>query len=130
MERLTGDYKKGSSKTWSVTEVIFNGSEDRTSTWAGFTITHTTTGGVGGTHSYSSVNGVSGGPWPSGGSWEFGGTVDNPNINKIIRDDSLEIAITVNDTELTMTFIFDNNIHQRGRIAAVNGEYTFTFAAN
>ena len=127
LERLVGDYKASSSKSWTVSEVLFDGSENRTADWTGFTITMSTTGTISGTHSYTTTGGLAGGPWPGSGSWEFGGTVDNPNINKIIRDDGLEIAITVNDSQLTMTFIFDNNIHTSGRIEAVNGEYSFTF---
>ena len=130
LERLVSSYTTSASKTWTVSEVFFDGTENRTGDWTGFAITLSSTGGVTGTHSYSTTGGLSGGPWPPIGSWEFGGTVDNPNINQIIREDNLEIAVTVSDNELTMTFIFDNAIHTSGRVDAVNGEYSFTFSSN
>ena len=126
--RLAGEYKTANNKTWSVSSVLFNGVEDRTSDWTGFTLT--IAADPDGANSYSTTNAFSPGPWPSSGTWVFGGTVDNPNINKIIRDSTpneLDIAITVSDSELIMTFTYDDQVHNGGRIEVVNGEYSFTF---
>lgn len=113
------------TKTWTVSDVLFDGIEDRTADWTGFTLTLTSSETA--SNGYTTTGGLSGGPWPSSGTWEFGGTADNPNINLVVRDDALEIAINASDNQLTMTFTFDNTIHNSGRTEVVNGEYRFTF---
>ena len=128
-QALTGDYKATSSKTWSVSNVTFEGFEDRTADWSGFTVT--VSSNPNGNNEYTTSGAFSPGPWPTSGTWRFGGTADNPNINKVIRDSSpeeLDIAITVNNSQLVMIFTFDDAVHRSGRIEEVNGEYTFTFS--
>ena len=123
LEKLAGAYNTSSSKTWTVESVTFDGSENRTDEWSAFTLTISTNGS--GTNNYATSNAFSPGPWPSSGSWAFGGTTDTPNINLVVRDGNLDVAITVSETSLTLTFTFDNQIHNGGRIDAVNGEYVF-----
>ena len=107
------------TKTWTVESVTFGGSEDRTTDWSGFTLTVT------GNQGYSTTNAFSPGPWPASGTWSFATTGGTADINKVLRDDGLEIAITVSATSLTMTFTYDDTTHQGGRTEAVNGEYVF-----
>ena len=130
-QKLTGEYKSASSKTWTVSSVLFDGIEDRTSDWTGFTLT--ISADPNGVNGYTTTGGVSPGPWPLSGTWSFGGTVDNPNINLVVRDSTpneLDIAVTVNDSQLTMTFTYDDQTHLGGRTEVVNGEYAFTFTSN
>jgi len=130
LEKLAGSYKTTSTKTWTVQSVTFNSTEDRTAEWAGlgFTLSLSTDGA---NHSYTTANAFSPGPWPASGTWSFGGTVDNPNVNLLLRDNQLEMASSVNvdATTLTLVFIFDDTVHSGGRTEAVNGEYIFTFTA-
>ena len=131
-EALTGAYATSSSKTWTLSNVTFDGFEDRTSDWTGFTLTMSNNPS-GSSNSYTAASAYTPGPWPSTGSWRFGGTADNPNINQVIRDaapEELDIAIVVNATQLVMTFTFDDAVHRSGRTEVVNGEYSFTFTAN
>lgn len=129
LEKLTGSYNSSSSKTWTTSSVMFDGSEDRTDDWNGFSLTISTSGTLS-NNSYSTAGAVSPGPWPSSGSWSFGGTEDNPNINQVVRNDGLEIAVNVSGTSLTLTFTFDDSQHSGGRVEAVNGEYIFTLTSN
>ncbi|MDH5397929.1 MAG: hypothetical protein OEX02_07275 [Cyclobacteriaceae bacterium] len=108
------------SKSWTVESVTFQGSEDRTADWAGFTITITSG------KTYSTSGAFSPGPWPASGTWDFvqdnGGTV---NINKIVRDDGMEVSISVSAAALTMTFTYNDTVNNGGRSDAINGEYVF-----
>jgi len=107
------------TKTWTTESVTFGGNEDRTTDWSQFTLTVT------GTKGYSTTGAFSPGPWPTSGTWDFAQNGDVVNINKVIRDDGLEVAITVTETSLTMTFTYDEATHQGSRTEAVNGEYVF-----
>lgn len=112
------------TKTWIASSVTFNGSENRTTDWDGFSLTITAN------KSYSTSSAFSPGPWPSSGAWTFEMNGDTPNINKIIRSDGLEVAISVSATNLTLTFNYDNSTHNGGRFEAINGEYVFSMTAN
>lgn len=127
-QKLTGEYKTASTKGWTVSSVIFDGIDDRTSDWTNFSID--ISANPSGTNNFTTQNAFSPGPWPSSGTWDFGGTTDNPNINLFVRGDGLDIAINVSDNQLTMTFTYDDNVHSGGRTEVVNGEYRFTFTAN
>ncbi|MDH5399917.1 MAG: hypothetical protein OEX02_17320 [Cyclobacteriaceae bacterium] len=107
------------SKTWNVESVTFGGSEDRTADWSGFSLTVTAN------KTYSTSGAFSPGPWPTSGTWDFAQDGDAVNINKVVRDDGLEVSISVSETALTMTFTFDDTIHNGGRAEAVSGEYVF-----
>ena len=124
LEKITGAYNTSSSKTWTVESVTFGGSEDRTTDWQNFSLTLSTNGS--GTNNYATSNAFRPGPWPASGTWTFGGTAETPNINLIVRDGNLDMAVTVSDVSLTLTFTFDDQVHNGGgRIEAVNGEYVF-----
>ena len=107
------------TKTWTTESVTFGGNEDRTTDWSQFTLT------VSGAKTYSTTGAFSPGPWPTSGTWDFAKSGDAVNINKVVRDDGLEVAITVMETSLTMTFIYNDADHKGGRTEAVNGEYVF-----
>ncbi len=128
IEALAGDYKSASSKTWSTTSVTFNGTENRTIDWANFTLTISTDGS--GEITYTATNAVADGPWPAAGSFTFDQINGEPNINKLIRDDSMEITIALAGNDVTMTFIFDNMTHTSGRTESINGEYIFVLTSN
>ena len=123
LEKIVGAYNTASSKTWTVESVTFGGSEDRTTDWKTFSLTASTNGS--GTHNYTTSNAYSPGPWPASGTWTFGGTTETPNINLIVRDGNLDIAVTVSDVSLTLTFTYNDQVHNGGRTEAVNGEYVF-----
>lgn len=131
LEKLAGAYNQSGSRTWTVNEVTFQGSEDRTTEWktTDFRLTFTTSGTLTG-NTYSTSGVVTPGPWPLSGSWSFGGTAENPNINQVLRNDGLEISVSVSETTLSLTFTFDESVHTGGRVEALSGEYVFTFTAN
>ncbi|MDH5399568.1 MAG: hypothetical protein OEX02_15570 [Cyclobacteriaceae bacterium] len=107
------------SRSWTANKVTFNGTEDRSADWSGFTLTVAADG------KYSTSNAFSPGPWPASGTWAFAADGSAVNINKVVRDDGLEISISVSDTDLTLTFIFNDAVNNGGRVDAVNGEYVF-----
>jgi len=107
------------TRTWTTESVTFGGNEDRTADWSAFTLT------VSGSKTYTTTGTYSPGPWPASGTWDFFKNGDAVNINKVVRDDGLEVSITVTETALTMTFTFNDADHKGGRTEAVNGEYVF-----
>lgn len=101
--------------TWKNPSVTFNGSSED-SEWTNFTITFSDGG-------YTTTN-ISDGRentvWSSTGSWQFKGAgTDALNVNTLVRDDGVEIAITVSETDLTMSFSYDESIN--GRSSGING---------
>ena len=111
------------SKTWTTVSVTFGGSEDRTTDWSAFTLTATAA------KTYTTTNAFSPGPWPASGSFDFAMNGDQADINKLVRNDGLEIGITVTETDLTMTFTYDDTAHSGGRTEIVNGQYVFKMKA-
>ncbi len=102
------------AKTWNNGTVNLDGTTDQ-GDWSAFKVTFTD-------GSYTS-SGVSAGRelvWPTSGTWGFknAGTAD-VDVNKIVRDDGVEISISVSESSLTMTFAYDESIN--GRVAGING---------
>ncbi len=102
------------AKTWKSSSVTYQGSPD-SGDWSSFTITITD-------GSYTS-SGVSDGRdlvWPSTGTWVFkdAGT-DNVDVNTAVRGDGVEILLTVDEANLTMSFTYDESIN--GRVNGING---------
>ncbi len=61
-----------------------------------------------GDKTYSSQNGLH--VWPSSGSWQF---VEG-KTDQITRDDGVIIDVSVNDTSLTLSFKFEENVFTSG----------------
>jgi len=80
--------------------------------WDNFTLTFTESN-FSTTNTYETV-------WPAEGSWQF---VEG-NLNKIERNDGLDIDIVVEETTLDMTFTLSQS-NDNGRFKGVPGEYTF-----
>ena len=117
------------SKTWIMKKVTFQQSEDRTKDWADFTITFSGTKYLADSKNYSTTNAFSPGPWPVNGTVVFGSNGDKIEISKLIRDDGLEIALTLSGDSLTMIFTYYSNIDYRLNTKPVNGEYIFEMKA-
>jgi len=64
---------------------------------------------------YSTVNSSNENVWPQSGTWEF----YNDDPNKILRNDSVLITISVSDTTLTSSFIV------KGGLKEGNWEFSF-----
>ena len=66
-------------------------------------------------------------PWPSSGDWSFVQNSDGTlNLNKVVRDDGLLIAVELlTETKLKLSFFHDETIHFTGRSSSVSGEYVF-----
>jgi len=105
-------------KTWNNGTVTLDQTADQ-GDWSAFTVTFAD-------GSYSS-SGFSEGRelvWPSSGTWAFKGAgSDAVDINTLVRGDGVEIAITVDEANLTMSFTYDDSIN--GRITGINGDWVF-----
>ena len=117
------------SKTWIMKKVTYQQSEDRTKDWADFTITFSGTKYLTGSKTYITTHAFSPGPWPVNGTVVFGSNGEKIEVNKLIRDDGLEIALTLSGDSLTMVFTYFSNIDYRLNSKPVNGEYIFEMKA-
>lgn len=100
--------------TWNYSSVTYDNVPDA-GDWSNFTVTFTNGG--------YSTSGVSDGRelvWPSSGDWQFkdAGT-DAINVNTLVRDDLVEMSITVDAANLTMSFTYNEGIN--GRSSGING---------
>lgn len=118
------------SGTWVVDEnlnnsVTYNSIDSRTEYYKDFAITidyisdqkggnFSTTGG----HQDNS-------PWPTSGLWSF--VSDDPSgaTFQVERDDLLLVDVTIEETNLILSFNFDENDNKGGRTEAVSGNWTF-----
>jgi hypothetical protein len=106
------------SKTWSLGNVSYEG-DNVTDRFGGFTITFS------GSKSYTTTperGDYDFEPFKSSGSWDF---MDS-NLNMLIRDDGVEMVISVSENTLRMNFMITES---NGRLAGL-GEYQFDLAAN
>jgi len=72
---------------------------------------------------YTSTNG--GVIWPASGTWKF----KDENATVIIRQDDLEIGIqNIDDTLLTITFTWKEDVFAEGRTGAVSGKHVLTLS--
>ncbi len=75
-----------------------------------------------GSSTYTTTNGAS--LWEPVGTWEFFGDKGD----KIIRDDGLLIdVISVNASQLVLSFYWDTTIYDGGRLASIEGLHEMTF---
>ena len=105
-------------KTWNNGTVTLDQTADL-GDWSAFTVTFAD-------GSYTS-SGVSAGRelvWPSSGTWAFKGAgTDAVDVNTLVRGDGVEISITVDEANLTMTFTYDESIN--GRTSGIDGAWVF-----
>ena len=76
-----------------------------------------------GEFTYSTQNGLAT-AWPSAGIWEF----VNDNPNKIIRNDGVEIDVSLINNDLVLSFNVTGVTG--GRIKGIDGNYIFTLSSN
>ena len=106
--------KKWNIKT-EVKSVTLNGDDD-TDNWPGFTVTFYSNGAyVASNISAERLNNV----WSSSGDWQF---KSDSNLNTIVRDDGVEIIITIDEANLSMSF---NYSQSNGRVSGIDGEWLF-----
>ena len=110
IEKLTGTWVLDSSEPLPVTIDGNDPSQD----WTGFTLTY-------GSKTYSTNTSASLGDvsvWPSGaGTWDFGA-----NVSTLVRDDGVEITVTVTDTSLQLQFDYSDT---GGRLNGIVGNWVF-----
>ena len=71
---------------------------------------------------YTTTNGQS--LWEPSGTWEFVGDKGD----KILRDDGLQIdVVSVNASQLVLSFYWDTTIYDGGRVASIEGLHEMTF---
>jgi hypothetical protein len=63
------------------------------------------------------------GPWDAQGTFQFG----DPVASVLKRNDNVTINYNVTDTELIMTFTFNNSAGYPGRAKSVEGDWHFEF---
>ena len=111
--------KKWNIKT-EVNSVTLNGGDD-TDNWTGFTVTFYSNGTyVASNISAERLNTV----WSSSGDWQFKSDSD---LNTIVRNDGVEINISIVETNLFMSF---NYTQPNGRIAGIEGDWVFDMEVN
>ncbi len=119
------------TSAWNATSVDFDG-QDRSADYADFQLTIGYTAGTNaGTYR------ITGGPQGSGivpfagqGTWSFQSEITDPNPSSfnIVRNDDLVITISsLTDTNLQLSFVFDDGTHSSSRTEAVDGTWTFDF---
>lgn len=111
--------KKWSIKT-DVNSVTLNGDDD-TDNWPGFTVTFNSNGTYAASNiSKERLNTV----WSTSGTWSF---KSDTNLNTIVRNDGVEINISVDEANLSMSFNYSKS---NGRIAGIEGEWMFDMMVN
>jgi hypothetical protein len=114
------------SATWVVTSASMDGT-DYSAEYADFELTLS-----GSTNSSVYAYGVLGrpeiSPWSSGGTWVFGTDVKSTLTRDSGADDATEIAYSVTDDQLTLSFSFAGEGYHSGRISSVSGNWTYTFS--
>jgi len=72
---------------------------------------------------YTSVNG--GVIWPVSGTWKF----KDETATTLVREDDLEIGIqNIDETSLTITFVWKDDVFIEGRGGAVSGRHEFVLS--
>lgn len=114
IEALTG--------AWTVSSVSLDNS-DITSDWTSFTVT------FGGDKTYTSANSNNSNVWPASGTYDFAVSGSTVDVNTMLRSGNgtdLEIALTVSENSLTMSFDYDTDIH--GRLKGTDGAWIFVMS--
>jgi len=134
---MTGCYEKENepyiienfSKCWVAESVLYNGYEDHTAQWSGFTITFEGSKTFTDSKTYITTNAQKEGPWPTSGWVDIVLNDEKANTHKLIRNDGLQIDFSVNGVTLTMNFTIDKTIYTVGDSNTGNGSYTFIMKA-
>jgi hypothetical protein len=109
IEKLTGTWVLDPGVTNPVTVDNNNPPQD----WTGFTLTL-------GNKTYQANSSASLGDvlvWPTSGSWAFG-----TSVSTLVRDDGIDISVSVTDTSLQMQF---NYSASGGRLNGIEGFWKF-----
>lgn len=106
IEKLTGTWVLNSGVTNPVTLDGNAPPQD----WTGFVLTL-------GDKSYQSTNAADALVWPANGTWAFGA-----NVNTLVRDDGVDISVTVSDTSLGLRFTYTAS---GGRFEGIEGVWDF-----
>lgn len=111
------------AQTWTVitgaNSVTLDGADEEQN-WPGFAVTFNANG----TYTASNVSTGREVVWPTSGTWAFKGSTGN-DLNTIIRDDGVDIAIVVSETSLKMSFRYTA---PGGRISGTEGDWVFNMA--
>lgn len=102
------------SKIWvpsSGSNAITVASNDVSDLWSGFVLTL-------GDGTYSTTGADAAQIWPTSGTWTF----KTDDANTLVRDDGIEIAISVTETTLVMKF---NYSASGGRLSGIDGDWVF-----
>ena len=109
IEKLTG--------TWvlptAANTVTIDG-RDVSAEWSTFVLTL-------GNKTYQSTNANDANVWPASGTWAFGA-----NINTLVRDDGVDITVTVTDTSLKLQFDYSAS---GGRLDGIEGNWVFNMVS-
>lgn len=111
IEKLTGTWKLQAGAN-AVTIDITN---DVTTNWTGFTLTL-------GNKTYQTSSSSEALVWPSSGTWDFG-----TNVTTLVRDDGVEISVSVTDTSLQLQFDYSAS---GGRLNGIEGNWVFKMEPN
>lgn len=116
------------SQTWEIASpapanAITIEGNDVTSDWTGFTLTISDPGNDSGTYNFSSTNAFSAEVWPSSGTWQF---PSDTELNTLIRNDNVDITISVTDETLLMQFEYSTT---GGRLNGIDGTWVFNMVA-
>jgi hypothetical protein len=101
------------AKTWvpkSGANAITVGGTDVSQNWSGFVLTL-------GDKTYQSTGADSPQVWPASGTWAFGS-----DVNTLVRDDGIEMSITVNESSLRLQFDYTVT---GGRLSGIEGQWVF-----
>jgi hypothetical protein len=114
------------AKTWAVTSganaVTLDG-QDEDGNWTGFTVSFAENG----TYTASNVSEGREVVWPVSGTWAFKGAgTDAVDVNTIVRDDGVEITITVDEATLKMSFTYTD---PGGRTEGTEGAWIFNMGS-
>lgn len=102
------------AKTWNVataTNSVTIDGRDVTAEWATFILN------IGSTKTYTSTNATDPLVWPASGTWDFGTT-----LTSMVRDDGIDITITVTETTLKLQFDYTAG---GGRFEGIEGNWVF-----
>ncbi len=123
-EEIRTDLLAGtSSKGWVLTSSTLDG-DDRSTDWADFELTITTSKG------YSTTTSFDDNVWPSAGTWDYQGT-EGSGLDVMIRSDGIRMNID-NITESNLTLSFDyllSKPQKSGRAESIEGNWIFKMVA-
>jgi len=107
-DKLTGTWVLETGGTNPAVTIDGN---DVSADWSGFTLTL-------GDKTYQTSSADSPEVWPASGTWAY----ETNDVSKLIRDDGIEISVSVSDTSLQLQFIYSAS---GGRLAGIEGPWIF-----